>query len=131
MVNVRRCDGGWWLKVIAVDCSFSDDVDDLGIFLYEGVDPKKSCFDLAIPVINHLARFNSVETIISELQSIGYLNDSDTNFESVLQFLTLLSFAGKNEFLIDAYDYMVLFQIPLLQIHFWLLYLKLHKMWYE
>jgi len=80
----------------------SNDLLHLCDFLHEGLDWKISTYNLFVPVLDRLTRSKSIETLISDLQSFGFLND-DVN----ANLLSLLSHAGKNKMLIDAYRHMV------------------------
>jgi len=64
-------------------------------------------YDSMSSVIDRVTRFKSFESVISDLQSIGLLNDSNTNSDYFLRLLMILSYADKHGMLIDAYHHMV------------------------
>ena len=80
----------------------SNDLLHLFEFLHGDYGWETLTYDAFVPILHRLTHFKSIETFVSDLQSIGSLND-----DSMTKLLSLLSHAGTLAMLIDAHHHMV------------------------
>lgn len=79
-----------------------DDLLHLFEFLHGDYGWEKLTYDTFVCILHRLTHFKSIETFVSDLQSIGSLDD-----DSMTNLLSLLHHAGTIDMLIDAYHHLV------------------------